>query len=249
MKLHLLCPSPVHRCQSTFLPATKSCLCWRHWTGPWTPLQPLLRPSTLALATSLERCLLTALSLTRHRRDPSLLWTTPIPVRASNWRRVVQSESWPDDDLEMVKVDFWLTLKRICSLTSLRSLTVNVSKREMYEDIFKKIILPTITTFSWDHVGLNYMLSVCFFVFTQKLLVQQTHNSYFYPLFFFYILGPFPRILRCFRKRRMRNHAVNQRHVATSSLWTSRRCVFLSLCMYESRFCPEHLCLCVWRML
>lgn len=55
----------------------------------------------------------------------------------------------------------------------------------MYEDIFKKIILPTITTFSWDHVGLNYMLSVCFFVFTQKLLVQQTHNSYFYPLFFF----------------------------------------------------------------
>lgn len=185
VKLHLLCPSPVHRCQSTFLPATKSCLCWRHWTGPWTPLQPLLRPSTLALATSLERCLLTALSLTRHRRDPSLLWTTPIPVRASNWRRVVQSESWPDDDLEMVKVDFWLTLKRICSLTSLRSLTVNVSKREMYEDIFKKIILPTITTFSWDHVGLNYMLSVCFFVFTQNCFYSKPTTVIFIHCFFF----------------------------------------------------------------
>lgn len=39
------------------------------------------------------------------------------------------------------------------------------------------------------------------------------------------ILGHFPRIPQCFLRKRMRNHAVNLKPVATNSLWTNKRCV------------------------
>lgn len=41
----------------------------------------------------------------------------------------------------------------------------------------------------------------------------------------FFIAGHFPRIPRCFLRKRMRNLAVNLKPVATNSLWTNKRCV------------------------